>query len=131
MNEVPIVRHFIACQEIESDGRGVTLHQTIHAVVRLPGETFPCIVPRLSLFILMTNGRGTHDFSIELVRYAQGEEELIRSWGPITRDLGEDPAIVHGLPVEMSNVVFPLAGQYEFRLLCRGRVIAVEKLSVR
>ena len=134
MSEVPVVRHLIACLEIEASigGRGVTLQDSIHAIVRLSGEPFPCVRPKMALFALLTNGRGLHDFMLELTRFEQGQEHLIRPpWGPAQRDLGQDPTVVHGFPMLLTNVVFPDEGQYSFHLLCDGQHVADEKVLVR
>lgn len=124
----------IACSEIEApaSGRGVTLRDLIHAIVRLPGEPFPCIRPNMALFALLTDGRGAHDFTIELAVFDRGREQLVRpAWGPVRRDLGQDPAIVHGFPIRLTNIVFPAAGQYTFHLLCDGQPVAEEHVTVR
>lgn len=134
MNEIPVVRHLIACLEIEPSptGRGVTIRDFVHAIVRLPGEPFPCVRPKLALFALLTNGRGPHDFALELTRLEHGRESPVRPpWGPVRRDLGTDPTVVHGFPFRLTNVVFPDAGQYTFHLLCDGRPVADEKVVVR
>lgn len=134
MNEIPVVRHLIACLDIvfTPGALGVTLRDTIHAIVRLPGQPFPCVRAQMALFALLTNGRGVHDFSLELTRLDLGEERLVRPpWGPARRDLGQDPTVVHGLPIPLTNVTFPVAGQYTFHLLCDGKTIAEEKVSVR
>jgi hypothetical protein len=59
-SEVPLVRFFVACRAVIADpGRKkYTLQDLIHAVVRLPGEPFPCIRTEMALFALLTNGRG-------------------------------------------------------------------------
>lgn len=134
MNTVPIVRHFIACSAIEQSdsGRGVTLRELVHAIVRLPGEPFPCVRDKIALFALLTDGRGRHEFTIELTRLEQGTERLVSpAWGPAHRELGQDPTIVHGFPILLTNVVFHEAGQYSFHLLCDGQKIAEEKVLVR
>jgi hypothetical protein len=132
VDEIPIVRHFIACESLEMSGGGITLHETIHAIVRLEGEVFPCERERLSPFALLTNGRGVHEFSIELTHFELGEERLVHPpWGPIQRDLGPDPTVVHGLPMNLRHLIFDAPGQYAFHLLCDGRIIAEEQLFVR
>ena len=46
-------------------------------------------------------------------------------------DFGQDPTLVHGLPIRVRNITFDRAGQYAFYLLCDGRRIAEETLEVR
>ena len=134
MDEIPVVRHFIACVAIEpsSSPHSVTLRDIIYAIVRLPGEPFPCIRDKMSLFAILTNGRGIHEFTIELSRFDRGEERLVRpAWGPVQRDLGQDPTVVHGFPITLGNIVFQDAGQFIFRLFCDGQAIAEEQILVR
>jgi hypothetical protein len=134
MNEIPVVRHFVACLEIIPlpGGRGVTLRDMIHVIVRLPGEPFPCKREKMALFALLTNGRGEHDFDLELTRFDRGAEQLVSPPVRLGRlNLGHDPTVVHGLPIPLKNVVFPEAGQYAFYLICDGQPIADEKILVR
>jgi hypothetical protein len=132
MNEVPVARHFLVCMSLETTGKGVTLHETIHTVNLLDGEEFPALLKSVSLFALLTNGRGEHDLSVELTRFVYGEEELVRpSWGPFRRNLGHDPTVVHGLPMNLKNIVFEEQGQYAFHLLCNEEIIAECQIFVR
>ena len=135
--EIPIVRYFVACLEvnIEPDGRNVTLRSLIHAIVRLPGESFPCVREQMALYALLTNGRGTHDFAVELTLFEEGEERLLHRSSSRQVDLGQDPTLVLGLPLALKNVTFAHPGQYTFHLLCdsqrvcRGEVITHERKS--
>jgi hypothetical protein len=67
-SEIPIVRYFVPCLEIvvAPDRRDLTLRSLIHTIVRLPQEPFPCIRERMALYALLTNGRGEHEFAVEL-----------------------------------------------------------------
>jgi hypothetical protein len=131
-SEVPVVRYFLPCLEIilSADGRDVTLRSLIHTIVRLPGEPFPCVRERMALYALLANGRGEHEFGIELVYFHEGIEHS-RSVPGRRLDLGQDPAVVHGLPIPLKNVPFDQAGQYTFYLLCDGRRIAEAPVEVR
>jgi hypothetical protein len=131
-SEIPVVRYFVPCLEIvvPPDGQDVTLRRLIHAIVRLPGEAFPCIREQMALYALLANGRGEHEFEVELVFFDQGFEHSRRRPGR-RLDLGQDPAVVHGLPIPLRNVTFGKAGQYTFYLLCDGRRIAEAQVEVR
>jgi hypothetical protein len=65
--EMPVVRHLIACLAVivESGSHDVTLRSLIHAIVRLPGEPFPCIREQMALYAVLTNGRGEHDLAVD------------------------------------------------------------------
>jgi hypothetical protein len=77
-SEIPIVRYFIPCLEIvvTPDGKNVTLANLIHSIARLPGESFPCIREQMALYALLANGRGEHQFEVELVFFDEGKEHL-------------------------------------------------------
>jgi hypothetical protein len=124
MNEIPLVRHFIACEEILIEAVNVTLRNIFHVIRALPGHPYPRIHPRLQLFALLANGRGTHSFAVECYRGVALDEVLIYRSPTFTQDLGNDPIQVHGMPIRLNNLLFPQPGQYEFRLLCNDSVIA-------
>lgn len=117
-SEIPIVRNFVACREIGADpvANTVSLTNLIHVVEPLPGEVAPYIVEPLALYALLTNGRGVHQFAVELVRFDMGQEQVVGRVGPVRIDLGQDPVVVHGLPIPLRNVVIHQPGQYAFRL---------------
>jgi hypothetical protein len=132
-SEIPVVRSFQACLEVITDpgGTGVTLKTLVHAIVRLPREPFPCIREELALYALLSNGRGEHAFAVELTRFDLGAETVVGRVGPVRIDLGQDPVIVHGLPIPLRNLVFKEAGQYAFYLRCDGQPLADVKIAVR
>jgi uncharacterized protein DUF6941 len=132
-SEIPIVRSFVACREIVADSvaNTVSLTNLIHVVEPLPGEVAPYIVEPLALYALLTNGRGVHQFAVELVRFDMGQEQVVGRVGPVKIDLGQDPVVVHGLPIPLRNVVFSRPGQHAFHLVCDGQDIADEKILVR
>ncbi len=131
-SEIPIVRYFIPCLEIlvTPDGKNVTLANLIHSIVRLPGESFPCIREQMALYALLANGRGEHGFEIELVFFDEGtEHSRRRPWQRL--DLGQDPSKIFGLAIPLKNVTFEKPGQYTFYLLCDSRRIAEAQVDVR
>jgi hypothetical protein len=127
-SEVPVVRHLVACLEVlvEPASRNVTLRNLIHAIVRLPGEPFPCIREQMALYAVLTSGRGKHELAVELRFLDQGVERSLRRSASRPVDLGQDPTTVHGLPIRMKNVTFDQPGQYTFYLLCDGQRIGKE-----
>ena len=127
VTEVPVIRVFATCEELEyeSDARkGVTLRNLFHRIVRLPGEPFPCIREQMALYALLTSGRGKHQFGIGLFFLDNGEEVMVNKAVYKEIDLGQDPTVVHGLPVPHVKAIFQKPGQYSFALLCNGQRIA-------
>lgn len=126
-NEIPIVRIFAGCEELEYEPdarKGVTLRNVFHRIVRLPAEPFPCIREQMALYAMLTNGRGKHRISICLYFLHDGEEVTINKTPDKEIDLGKDPTVVHGLPAPHVKAIFELPGQYAFALLCDGQRIA-------
>jgi hypothetical protein len=78
--ETPIVRHFVACSEITiaPGGDSVTLQDLIHAIVPLPGEKYPCVRESMTLYALLTNGRGKHEIALELTCFERGQEVTVK-----------------------------------------------------
>lgn len=132
--ETPVVRYFVICRraEVEPGANEVTLRRLVSAIVRLPGEAFPVIRPELALFAMLTNGRGAHDFSIELTLLDGGQERTVSPPFPPRRiDLGQDPVAMLGLPIPLRNIVFRRPGQYTFYLLVNGQRLAEACFEVR
>jgi hypothetical protein len=132
MNEQPIARHFVACADIQSNPeRRVTLVDLIHIIRVRKEEEFPCLVPTICFYALLTNGRGEHTFAISVVLTAEAEDlETFRSHS-VRRDLGQDPLVLHGFPMRLNSLRLGRPGQYEFRLLCDELIIATESIEVR
>ena len=134
MARKPIVRHFLACEEIERSevGRHYTLHNLIHAFLLRPEAAFPRIEEEIALYAVLTDAVGAHSFTVELVTWDEEgqEEELFRSRVAVVQ-LGDDPLVVHGWPITLRNLRFPRAGLYEFRLKCEGELIAQESIRWR
>lgn len=92
MDELPIIRHFLACDEIviSPDGERYSLVNVIHAIRPLPGVTYPRRHPLICLFVQMTNGRGCHTFRIELVSGVGPHERTAYTTPAHGYDLGTD-----------------------------------------
>lgn len=131
--ELPVVRYFLACREIERDTESgdTTLHRLIHAIVPLPGEEFPVRQNPFVLFGLLSGGRGNHAISIQFTQFELGEEILISAPPARFVDFGQDPIRVFGLPMELENVDFETSGQYSFHLVCDGHRLATVDILVK
>jgi hypothetical protein len=133
MDELPLIRHFLACDEIiiSPDGERYSLVNLIHAIRPLPGVTYPRRHPLLCLFVQMTNGRGSHVFRVEFVSGVGPAERTIYATPSRQYDLGNDPLAVLGLPIRLENLSFPAAGQYEFHLICDEEILARTAIELR
>lgn len=133
MNEVPIARHFIACENVAAaaGARRYTLTDIVLFLYPLPGGTFPLRSVDLGFWVLLTNGRGSHEVSVEQ-RIGVGPASRVLWRSRSARiELGDDPLALVGLPIHFRGLQFPEPGQYEFDLLCDGTVLASEWLEAR
>jgi hypothetical protein len=130
----PVIRHFIACEEIEEtqtpEGRQYSLKRIVHRIRPLPGVSFPRIHPGLSLFVMLSDAEGVHEFSVEVVYWNQGEQVSLWKTKAAQRALGADPLSVHGWPIRLRNILLPQAGDYDIVLWCDGSVLARETIHV-
>ncbi len=127
---IPVVRHFIACEHIEKTSQEhYSLHKVVHAIKTLPGIKFPRIHPQICLFAQMSDAGGEGTFRITLI-FCDDETSTYDS-GDFKLNFGEDPLVVHGLPIRLKNLLFPRPGLYEFRLFCENQIIAREVIVLR
>jgi hypothetical protein len=133
MNEQPVARHFVACERIDrsQDGAHTTLTNIVHVIRPLPGHGYPRIHPELAAFAMLTNGRGTHTITVELVTGVGPTARRVHQAQSVTIDLGDDPLTVHGFPIRLRTLPFPHPGQYELVLICDGEPIAHELIELR
>src|SRR5260370_28415961 len=127
---IPVVRHFIACERIDTvaSSKQYSLIDVIHAIKPFPGAAYPRIHPQLCLFAQMTNGRGSHSCQVQRLFL---DDESTNTSNAVVLDIGTDPLIVHGWPILLKNVFFQRPGLYEFRLVCDAQVIAKEPIILR
>lgn len=130
----PIVRHLFACNRADvSPETGLyTLTELVVALEAPPGTTEAISYPRLTLVAVMVNGRGPHDFAVELVRLVRAdEEESIRTSRAVRLELGDDPLAVITQPFVLKDILFPGPGLYEVRLRCGDEAVGAARLDVR
>ena len=128
--QLSVVRHFIACEDVVSDGKSITLRNLVQAIVPSPGEKYPLIAERMALYAVLTNGRGKRSFALEMTRFERGEEASIKRMPAREVDVGQDPTAFRGLPFPL-KVVFAKPGHYTFHLLCEGVAIAEETILLK
>jgi hypothetical protein len=149
----PLCRFVLVCQDghITSPGERVVVEQPNGPGVVLaddPGGNEYALVnpahvirpsperPRypvyrdLVLYAQVTDGRGPHRLSVELIRWYLGfEYDVFRS--PETPiDFRTNPIAVVQYYVRFDTVIFPVAAQYSFRLLCNGSEIGQAEVEL-
>jgi hypothetical protein len=123
----PIVRHFIACEDVQRSASGhYSLVDIVHGI--RAAAPYPRIHPRITLFVMMTDGDGTHEFWVEWVLFAAGQQQSLWSTKHVKLDLGSDPTQVQGWTIRLRNVWLPQPGDYQFVLWCDGDILAREAI---
>ncbi len=130
---LPIVRHFIACERIERlpEGNEFTLHRILHSISPSHEAGYPWVDAGLHLFVLMSDCRGQVALTLEMLALHWEREELLYTSPELTLNLGDDPLYVHTVPIRLYEIPFDHPGFYEFRLKCGQEVIARESILLR
>jgi hypothetical protein len=126
----PVVRHFIACEEVRESASGrYSLIEVVHAI--RAAANYPRIHPQITLFVMLTDADGMHDFWVEWVLFDRGQQRSLWTTKPVNLELGQDPTQVHGWCVRLKNIWLPQPGDYEFVLWCDGEIVAREPIRAR
>ncbi len=122
----PLVRTFVACQQVERVGHQITLVGLLEKVRALSDRGHIGV----TLYASLTSGQGRHRIQLEYVHFDKTGEEISRR---IVRqsiiDMGNDPLEVRGLPMK---VVIPLfgAGWIEIHLFLDGQPVPAGTLTL-
>lgn len=147
----PLCRHFLICADghITDPGERVVVEQPngpgleladhpalvlanpLHVLAPEPGRRYPAIIPRVVLFAQLTNGTGSHRMGVELIRWYQGQQFQVFPASNTPLDFGTDPLNVVQYWDWFDTVIFPVAAQYSFRLLCNGQEIGQAEVELR
>lgn len=132
MLETPICRHFVACNDIRADStKDQTLVNVFHMIVVPKGEFFPAKKDVICFYGVFSNGRGIHQLRVEIVFGVGDNERVDYRSSTFERDFGQDPLVVHSLPIRIKEFFILNEGQYDIRLICDESVIANVFLEVR
>src|SRR5438105_2493678 len=109
----PVVRLMAVCERAVPDPQDphkIDLRGLVSAVVVDPAAGFPIRVPQLSVYVLMTGGRGVGHAEIVVVdadtdtpQFASGRHEI---------KFGSDPLVVVARSFRLLNCPFPSPGLY-------------------
>jgi hypothetical protein len=124
VNELPICRHFIACERVEQTAeRTVTLHTMTVRIVPRSGEAYPLERKDQCFLAVLTSGTGRHQIHLGLRRGVGGFDELVWRSQPGMIGMGNDPMAIRVLPFRFDWVI-EKPSQFEFIVYCDGLEIA-------
>jgi hypothetical protein len=111
----PVVRHLIACEDVQPSTAGrYSLIEVVHAI--RAAAPYPRIHPRITLFVMLTDAEGVRVFWVEWVLFDRGQQRSLWTTKPVKLHLGHDPTQVHGWSIRLKNIWLPQPGDYEFVL---------------
>jgi len=123
--EKPIGIALIICDRVITDAQ--TKEKTLVGTFnRISARAFPCVHPRMSIFVAVTNGRGPTNAHVRCVNETTGDV-VFEANGPITF---KDPNHVVEMNFQLGNVVFPKPGLHGVEFLCDGEIILQRRFQV-
>ncbi len=122
----PIGIALIICDRVITDAvtHEKTLVSTFNQVL---ASRFPCVHPRLTLFVAVTNGRGTAEAEIKCVNETDQNTEIFAMKGAIPF---QDPNHVVEMSFQFNNVTFAKPGLHSIEFLCDGELILQSRFEV-
>ncbi len=128
----PVVRHMLVCDDVTRDPDNperLNVLGLISAIDSGEDPPFPLRHPQLSIFLQMTNGRGSGMAQV-LIREAD-TDQFVSAGRPHRVTFPKEPLLVHGAVFRLLGCLFPRAGLYYVEFWFDGEVIAEEPLLVR
>ncbi|SRR5437899_2556455 len=124
--EKPIGIALIICDRVITDA--TTQEKTLVATFNsMQALFFPAVVPRLSVFISVTGGRGVLNAEVRCVNETEQNALVFGMKGTIPF---ADPNVVVEMAFQFNNPTFPKAGLHAIEFLCEGELILQRRFAV-
>jgi hypothetical protein len=128
----PKVRYMIVCDELLKDatrpGKPVIVGLT--SLVRWRGETEPTMLTKMTVFLVLTDGRGTGRGQIRCVNEVD-RDEVFRSPEASISFVGLDPIGLFGQEFRLRDCRFPKPDNYLIQFLFNDIVVEERIVTVR
>ncbi|MEX0716338.1 MAG: hypothetical protein WD066_07125 [Planctomycetaceae bacterium] len=109
----------VVCDQIVMDPS--TKKRTLFGIFDEIGATaVPAIHPRMSVYVTLTDGRGSTPFTFRLVDVDEEREPIFEVEDSVEF---RDPLQIRHLEFHFQNVTFPAFGEYRFQLIFDGDMI--------
>lgn len=129
MTEVltPKCNAMLICDSVITE-QGTNKKSLIGIFENILAQQIPCTYNSLSVYIKLTDARGSYKFRLELVDL---RENSIIGKGEIPREIKIDnPLGTHELVFNLGGLQFKHLGKYEFRIFANEEFFAQKKFSV-
>jgi hypothetical protein len=128
----PTVRYLIVCEDVQMDPnnpRRVTVVGLISAIRSLEQPSFPLLCREISVFLQLTECRGSADGRIE-IQHADSGQVVFRT-RTRTIPFGSDPLEIVGVTFRLRNCLFQQAGLHWVQFWYNEQLIAQAALLLR
>jgi hypothetical protein len=115
----PSARYMILCDDVVTDERwpGKAILVGIVSLIHWPVEsTEPLILPKLCVYLVLTDGRGTGRARISCLNEDTGQEIFSSPERTLSFE-GKDPSGLHGVVFRVNSCKFRKPGVYVVRFL--------------
>jgi len=124
--EIPIGVALMLCDRVITDA--VTQEKTLVATFsQLHSVSFPCMHPRLTVFVAITNGRGTIDTEVRCINETEQNSVVFAMKGAIQFN---NPNDVVEMGFQFNNLVFQKPGLHSIQFLCEGELILQRRFQL-
>lgn len=122
----PIGIALIICDRVITDA--VTNEKTLVSTFnQIFAPVFPCVHPRMTIFVSVTNGRGRTETEIKCVNESEQNKVVFGMKGTIPFD---DPNHVVEMSFQFNNVTFTKPGLHCIEFFCNDELILQSRFSV-
>ena len=122
----PSIQAFLVCDSIIIDSL-TGKKSIIGAFTHLWAKTFPCQHPQMGVYFCLTDAHGSYQFEIQLVYL---DKDQIVGKGMLSPIDIKDRLQSHDFGLNITSIVFPGPGRYEFRLYAGGQFITQKDFQV-
>jgi len=123
----PKTNAMLICDYVITE-QGTNKKSLIGVFENISASKFPCTHHMLSVYIKLTDARGTYRFRLELVDLSN---DSAIAKGEIPKDITiTDPLISHELVFNMKGLKFPHPGQFEFRIFANDGIFSQKAFVV-
>jgi hypothetical protein len=124
--EKPIGIALLICDRVITDA--VTHEKTLVSTFnQILAKSCPCVHPRMTIFVAVTNGRGPTEAEIRCVNEADEQSVVFGMNGTISFP---DPNHVVEMSFRFNNVTFSKPGLHGVEFLCDGELVLQSRFQV-
>ncbi|MHC4938795.1 MAG: DUF6941 family protein [Planctomycetota bacterium] len=126
MAATPSVKAILICDQVIHE-LGTNKKSLIGIFEEIHLPKFPANYPRIAVYVNLTDAHG--EYVLEMRLLSERGEEVGR--GETPRVKIDNPLATCEFALQVQNLVFPSAGQFEFQIFANGEFLASKAFRVR